>query len=182
MGCIVQGDWNTTVMDSRCHLLVLQDRISAKSEKILFTGGDPARIPDWAYTRQFPNSKGATEPRTVVDVGIGWPWPAFRYRSFDLVDGTQRFEGAWQMGSVGSPSIRPQVVPLIPVLPGLFADVALLGAAPVLPFALARFGKVWRFDRRLRSGQCVRCRYDLRTGGLITCPECGTPAPGAVAG
>ena len=61
--------------------------------------------------------------------------------------------------------------------------VLVIGGACFVPLSIARGWRVWAFDRRVHRGLCVRCRYDLRTGSLMTCPECGTvpkPAPAAV--
>jgi hypothetical protein len=53
----------------------------------------------------------------------------------------------------------------------LWSPVALTAPLPAL-----RLLGVFRLRRRVRSGHCAACGYDLRASPA-RCPECGTPAP-----
>jgi hypothetical protein len=52
----------------------------------------------------------------------------------------------------------------------------------ILPtFRLVRCRRRWRVARRLETGQCLVCGYNLRSGGQATCPECGMIGEAGVA-
>ncbi len=71
-------------------------------------------------------------------------------------------------GKSGEPA-----VPLIPLWPGFLLN-ALIWGSPVLLIPAARG---LRRARRRRRGLCPRCAYDLKTGSLASCPECGPLGP-----
>jgi hypothetical protein len=134
----------------------------------------PAETPSWLSITPRPHdaSRGIASQHAT-----GWPVRSLSYTSQHVPDpksqprtySTRHF-GRWPL----APDFQ---IPLIPLWPGFLLN-ALIWGFPVLLVPLV---KSLRRARRRRGGLCARCGYDLRSGSLSVCPECGPPAPSPVA-
>jgi hypothetical protein len=137
-------------------------------------------LPSWAYAHRHPGSSPSV-PIGVEDHAFGWPWLALRYRlSQSNSEAPTRLEGGIDvmlLDAIADMDQNDGFFPVTPILHGFIADVLVLGSVAGVPLLGYRVWRRMAFGSRLRHGRCVRCRYDLRAGGLTTCPECGTVSP-----
>lgn len=109
---------------------------------------------------------------TTSQVAVGWPLRSVS-RSYETVQGICPDPAYLSNPRRWALSERLRKIPLFPLWPGFLLN-AIVWGFPVLLVPLVN-GR--RRARRTRRGLCVRCGYDLRSGSLTICPECG-PAPG----
>jgi len=138
-------------------------------------------IPMWAREMSLPWLSGTWPRGADVDwrevSGSGWPMIALASeyciaanRAYERRFGIE-LAGKRRVSGGLSPTRSPRMLPLRPVFPGFFVDVAAYAVAwwglLMLPFAVCRW-------RRRRHGLCVRCGYDLVGLAVgLRCPECG---------
>jgi hypothetical protein len=148
--------------------------------------GDPATIlPSWTGLTAARPQPGDTRKEVLIDAR-GWPLLALKSerdlgaRAPVLTQGSGPVYTGFvpQRGLVAvstpSTSFGPTPLPLRPIWPGLLGNTAfyaLLWAA--LWYAVAVPRRFVREVARVRSGQCVRCGYDLGYDFQSGCPECG---------
>jgi hypothetical protein len=125
--------------------------------------------PSWLRIKPDP-SLFAIQEQTVC----GWPLRALtNWLEIPLPTSGLEFTrsyGLWQ-------PTRNLDVSIIPLWPGFLVNALVWG----FPVVLVPLVKGHRRARRERRGLCARCGYDLRSGSLTICPECGPPAPSPVA-
>lgn len=133
----------------------------------------PAEPPSWLWITPRPHdsSHGIASQHAT-----GWPLRSLSYTSQHVPD-LNSLPRTYSTSYLGRWSLAPDFqVPLIPLWPGFLLN-ALIWGSPVLLVPLVK-GR--RRARRERRGLCARCGYDLRSGSLTVCPECGPPAPSPV--
>ncbi len=119
-------------------------------------------------------------------VETGWPWRCFWAITWTKEDGVGGRRGAleippwriWAEVKAGT-ELGVGVVPAFPNWPLLVADLAVHGCFWGFWLSIVPAWKALQRRRWRRSGHCVLCGYDLQSGGLAECPECGgtlTPA------
>jgi len=111
---------------------------------------------------------------------------AFAYLRFDYRALGQTSEGWWfctiEPFSKGwwARSTCPEIMRLSAIHRDFVAIFVPLAPA-ILVLAVAS-ALLWRRDRRIRPGHCLKCGYDLTGNVSGVCPECGTAInPGRVA-
>lgn len=140
-------------------------------------------LPGWVYV-PGPNTRLPAEvpsglmPTNLLSYAFGWPLPAMRGL---VVENTKPpvFAGRdlWKLGPAGG---WYRGLPLSPVWPGFAINSLLFGAAWLVllrvagvPAWRAAAGVLLRKRVRRKAGLCPECGYDLRTGFVSGCPECG---------
>jgi len=104
----------------------------------------------------------------------GWPYLSVSASMFDDGNGRIVAVGGWPVGNQARLTPygfkRPRVLALRPIWCGFIGNVVIYaGCIAVLSY-------VFRCSQRMirrHYGQCANCGYDLRSGGLSRCPECG---------
>jgi hypothetical protein len=156
-----------------------------------------AALPWTTWWRGWPDADHA-EYRTVD--AFGWPCRALarikdsRYRVLpDNGSAKEQEQTSWEVplkrlsgrDFCGRTFVDPRF-PICPLWRGMLVDAVLYGAAFYVVVLLPLRGLLWivlpsaRGRRRLRRGECPKCRYELR--GLpagAPCPECGWKRPGS---
>lgn len=127
--------------------------------------------PSWGALSAGTNDLSRV-PGFGVECAAGWPFLAF-WCSVDLVSparvATSGVRGGFELPGGGSWVLAVRAVPLRPIWTGLVLNTLFYSVCwLVVVWAVGSLRRV----RRLTSGKCVACGYDLRgiKGG---CPECG---------
>jgi hypothetical protein len=117
------------------------------------------------------SNDGAERWDVLQTIDAGWPLPSFIGTS-------------WTYGEVLRTNLREplhpfhmRLLPIAPIWPGLFNNVALFAGLPFvlieLPLIARDFVRGFRAKQERRRGRCPECQYDLRGDVGAGCPECG---------
>lgn len=129
----------------------------------------------WSETEIRRHAESCQGLVTLAQSAIGWPLRSFRgervYRGMVDPGVVGWLSPSSAIGSPGYVRIGSLDIPVRPIWTGLLLDVLLVMSAGALALSLR---DVWCRRRRLRAGECPRCRYDLLgLPGGARCPECG---------
>ena len=129
---------------------------------VLTLNGDIQLSPDITIPAEFASTDWLADrsaPVSSVAIScIGWPWRCLRATFINDPPRDFSTPPRWPI-----PAYRP-------LWPGLFADAAIF-AIPLVGLSATFFG-LRRF-KRLRTGHCPNCNYDLSGQTISGCPECG---------
>ena len=148
----------------------------------------PSSVPGWSSvwieserTRQRTFTGNPNEPNPdATDIAVGWPVLSFAATVEPRIlganpanDPAPRAHGGFMpLPNLRDPG-RYRLLAWTPVFPGVVFGSVFWGAVVAIP--ICTYWQIRRW-RRMRSGRCSRCGYDMR--GLVAhspCPECGTP-------
>lgn len=128
-------------------------------------------LPDqrWEYAAGFP-----FRSLMMHQIARWRPQPLYPERPRLSVESTH---SGFVLEKVGPKSAGPRFdryLPYQPIWRGLIANTLVYSVLFLIP--LASF-VLSRRVRRIRTGRCVQCRYNLRSNTSARCPECGTLIP-----
>jgi hypothetical protein len=196
------GFWTVRLASSHLHDTVSSQFLQLTQEDLPYSGllqPSNVALPTWAQASigpppdvedLFPNYNVKSGRVREEHVGVGWP-----ARCVTMVGGTVEallsrsseqnyspFKTTLLRGGIFLtrrsaqtedvlPLSQASVLPLRPLWLGLLANTGFYG---VILWAMWFMPGAIRRELRRQRGACVRCGYDLRGGGLTSCPECGT--------
>ncbi len=126
---------------------------------------------------ELPNWASVPETNDETQVVIGWPYRSLTGWIVSPAPGAEFF--ALRDMVQLPPDYGLTFVPLRPIWRGFFLNAMIWGwpvlLIPALRLTVRLLQRLIHFktSQRLRRGLCPRCAYDLRTGMLPACPECG---------
>jgi len=137
-------------------------------------------IPWWSYPCRYDSQRGVAPDceEILEEVASGWPMTALY--STTVFDPDESLGTIWKSATVYggiqasflyNESTNHQFnFPLRPIWPGCLVDTLFFGTVWCFIILLPRHAK-----RRLRrwKGLCASCGYDVTSGELVACPECG---------